>query len=79
MWCQSCTYILTLKQKRRQDWLNECKTVQFSWPVGHATSEVGGGGGCPKLYSDRKASEAHLIDKVMTLEPHDISRCDELN
>ena len=33
-----------------------------------------GGGGCPKLYSDRKAREAHLIDKTMTLEPHGISR-----
>ena len=52
--------------------------MQFSWPVGHVAS-WGGGGGCPKLYSDRKAREAHLIDKAMTLEPHGISRHDELS
>ena len=28
--------------------------------------------------SVRKARESHLIDKAMTLEPHGLSRCDEL-
>ena len=29
--------------------------------------------------SVRKADEAHLIDKAMTLQPQGINRCDELN
>ena len=55
--------------------------MQFSWPVGHAASEVGGGEGAGfqsfTLY--RKAREAHLIDKAMTLAPHGVSRHDELS
>ena len=34
---------------------------------------------CSNHDSVRKAHEAHLIDKAMTLEPHGIYRRDELN
>ena len=56
--------------------------MQFSWPVDHAASEVGGGGagaGVQSFTLYRKAREAHLIDKAMTLAPHGVSRHDELS